>query len=86
MKTARLLERELPCLGSNAAYILASLLANYDRLHISGFKVAAYVVIVEKQHEQKTKRHGHEDPFCMEIPERNHPAPGLCWIESLGDR
>lgn len=44
------------------------------------------MVVVEEQHEQKTKRHSYKDPFHVESPELNQPAPGLRWEKRLCDR
>lgn len=44
------------------------------------------MIVVEKQHKQKSKRHGYEDPFHLEIPEFNQPAPRLRGVECLCHR
>lgn len=48
--------------------------------------VSAYVIVIEKEHDQEAERQGHEDPFRVQIPEVDQPVARLRGMEGFGDR
>ncbi len=44
------------------------------------------MVIVEEQHDQETERGSNKDPFDIQKPEIDQPAPWLARLESGSDR
>lgn len=44
------------------------------------------MIIVEEQHDQKSKRQRHENPFHIQFPKVNQPAARLRWVEGFADR
>ena len=47
--------------------------------------MSTYVIIVEQKHSQETKRHSNKDPFDIQVPKVDQPAPRLRWIKGFGD-
>lgn len=53
---------------------------------IQSEEVETYVIIVEEQHHQETKRQCHKHPLDIEVPEVNHPIAILGGLEGSYDR
>jgi len=43
------------------------------------------MIVVEEQHDQKSKRHSHKYPLHVECPKVDQPTPRLRWVKSSAD-
>lgn len=86
MEPSRLLQWELPRLCRQATDVLATKLAPYPGVRLHSPKRVAHMIIIEEQHDQKSKRQRHENPFSVQFPKVNQPASRLRRVKGFADR